>query len=66
MPMQGKCLTPTVVYKAEVKPINEKNAKVYIGLTELPFKKRYYLAVVQKYMYSTELIWELKKEKNLF
>ena len=40
--MQGKCLTPSVIYKAEVKAADEDNSKLYIGLTELPVKCRYY------------------------
>ena len=42
-PMQGKCLTSSVIYKAEVKAADEDNSKLYIGLAELPFKSRYYV-----------------------
>ena len=70
-PLKGKCLTPSIIYKAEVKAANDDNAKVYIGLTELTFKKRYYIHQQsfrdKKHMYSTELsrhIWELKEKKK--
>ena len=39
-PLQGKCLTTSVVYKATVKTSN--STKTYIGSTEGTFKKRYY------------------------
>ena len=70
-PMQGKCLTPSVIYKAEVKACDEDNSKLYIGLTELPFKSRYYSHQQSfrdaKQKYSTELfrhVWELKQKRK--
>ena len=39
-PMDGKCQTPAVVYQATVSA--EGSEKKYVGLTEPPFKKRYY------------------------
>ena len=69
--MQGKCLTPSVIYRAEVKTADEDNSKLYIGLTELPFKSRYYVHQQSfrdaKHKYSTELsrhVWELKQKKE--
>ena len=70
-PVQGKCLTPSVIYKAEVKAADEDNSKLYIGLTELPFKSRYYDHQQSfrdaKHKYSTELsrhVWEVKQKKK--
>ena len=69
--MQGKCLTPSVIYKAEVKTADEDNSKLYIGLTEWPFKSKYYVHQQSfrdaKYKYSTKLsrhVWELKQKKK--
>ena len=39
-PLQGKCLTTSVVYKATVTTSND--TKIYIGSTEGTFKKRHY------------------------
>lgn len=41
-PLNGECLTESVVYQAEVKAKNSNETKKYIGLTEGPFKQRYY------------------------
>ena len=70
-PMQSKCLTPSVIYKTEVKTADKDNSKLYIGLTELRFKSRYYVHQQSfrdaKHKYSTELsrhVWELKQKKE--
>ena len=39
-PLKGECLTPAVVYKADVKPSNEIE-KNYFGISEPPFKGRW-------------------------
>ena len=41
-PMDGNCLTESVVYQAVVKSNRSDNTKTYIGLTEGTFKKRLY------------------------
>ena len=41
-PMDGNCLTESVVYQAVVKNNRSDNAKTYIGLTEGTFKQRFY------------------------
>ena len=40
-PLEGKCLSKSVIYKATVKQDNEK-VNTYIGLTCNTFKKRFY------------------------
>ena len=40
-PLEGKCLSKSVVYKATVKQENRKT-NTYIGLTSNHFKKRFY------------------------
>ena len=40
-PLDGKCLTRSVIYRAEVKDRNN-NKQTYTGLTAGTFKKRYY------------------------
>ena len=41
-PMDGNCLTESVVYQAVVKNNRSDNTKTYIGLTEGTFKQRFY------------------------
>ena len=64
-PLDGKCLTPSVVYEATIKTNNETHN--YIGLTEGPFKTRFnghtQALTHERYRHSTELskkVWELK------
>ena len=67
-PTPGKCTTPSVIYQATVKTINNTRAdETYIGLTENSFKTRYTNHKSsfnnQHKRHSTELskyIWELK------
>ena len=40
-PLDGKCLTPKVIYKAEITNNNNNEIKFYIGISETPFKTRY-------------------------
>ena len=67
-PLDGKCLTSCIVYKATVDV--EGQNKYYYGLTELPFKTRYgnHLFSFRHREHSTQsdlskYIWELK-DKN--
>ena len=66
-PLEGKCLTEKVVYSAEVTSANEENTKLYIGISETPFKTRFRNHKKsmnhRKYQKDTELsklVWELK------
>ena len=70
-PLQGKCLTPSATSEADVKTSYNGKVYPYIGLTEPPFKTRWYDQHKSFrnpcYRNSTELsklIWELK-EKNI-
>ena len=62
-PLEGKCKQECVVYKGEVysDPGNDRNKKVYFGLTQGEFK-------TEKYWYSTTLssyVWEVKDKKGI-
>ena len=39
--LDGKCLTTSIVYKAEITPTDTQETKEYIGITAGPFKERY-------------------------
>ena len=39
-PLENKCLTPRVIYDADVIPLNNSR-KFYIGLSDTPFKEHY-------------------------
>ena len=41
-PLQGKCLTKSIVYKATVNTTDGQPDQHYIGLTDTTFKERYY------------------------
>ena len=65
-PLDGKCLSKSVVYKCVVTTSNDR--KVYLGLTEDVWKKRYYNHTKsfrhEKYKNNTVLCnysWEFKK-----
>jgi len=68
-PLDGRCLTESLIYQATVTHRNGKNPETYIGLTEGPFKTRYNNHS-SSFKYptkrtSTELsnyIWSLKEE----
>ena len=70
-PLEGACLTPSLVYKATVNTENERPMH-YIGMTEHEFKSRYRnhkLSFKKKYAANTTLsshIWDLKKNKKQF
>ena len=68
-PLNGNCLQPSVIYQATTKS-KDNLEKIYIGLTERPWKQRSYshkLSLTnRKYAHSTALskyLWDLK-DKN--
>ena len=68
-PLQNKCLTPSLIYEAEVTNSTNDDRKIYIGACETTFKERYRNHVKdirnEKYSKSTELskyVWLLKNE----
>ena len=67
-PVENKCLTKKVIYKAEVKNNKNEDTKIYIGLSENSFKERYRNHTKSfrhdKYKNETVLskyIWDLKE-----
>ena len=69
--MEGDCLGSNVVYKAIVSTGDCQ--KEYIGLTELPFKQRYYNHMTtlkhEHFENTTELskyVWQLKRRNEEF
>ena len=66
-PLDGACQTPSVVYQAKVEAPN-KPIKIYVGMTERPFKTRLYEHTTtfnKKPKDGTALskyIWELKDQ----
>ena len=69
-PTDGKCLTRSVGYKAEVTSPEDNTTQTYIGVTANDFKARYrnHLKSLrnEKYKHETELskhAWNLKKGK---
>ena len=67
--MEGKCLTPSLIYQAEVTNDTDDDCKIYYGVCETTFKERYRNHVKdinhRKYVKSTELskyVWSLKDE----
>ena len=72
-PLDGECQSNNIIYNAKVKNMSRNETKVYIGLTEHPFKQRYSNHIQsirhEKYENSRELlkyIWQLKKEGEEF
>ena len=68
-PLQNECLTPNIVYKAEISTADTH--KVYFGLCETAFKTRYANHLKsfnnKKYASETELskyLWELKNQNS--
>ena len=66
-PLQNKCLTPKIVYRANVENDINDEKKFYFGVSETPFKERFRNHKKEfnyaKYRNSTELskyIWQLK------
>ena len=71
-PLDNKCLTPKIVYGAEVTNNIDEETKKYIGMAETPFKDRYRNHIKdfknKKYNKSTELskyIWQLKDNNKV-
>ena len=71
-PLEHKCLTSKVIYKAVVENNVDTEKKFYIGLTESSFKERYNNHKKsfkhKKYEKETELskyIWELKEQNKI-
>ena len=67
----GKCLTRSVVYKAEVTSTDDNTTQTYIGVTANDFKATYRNLLkslgIEKYKHETELskhVWNLKKENR--
>ena len=72
-PTDGKCLTRSVVYKAEVTSTDDNTTQTYIGVTANDFKARYRNDLKslrnEKCKHETELskhVWNLKKENRQF
>ena len=70
--MGNKCLTPKIVYQAEIKNDKDLETKIYIGLAETPFKDRFRNHTKsfnhKKYEKETELskyIWSLKEQDKV-
>ena len=40
-PLQNKCLTPNIVYQADIANNVDDERRVYLGLSETPFKDKY-------------------------
>ena len=72
-PLDGRCLTKRIVYKATVETNSSRTPRVYIGSTETSFKQRYANHLMsfrkERYENQTELskhIWSLKRDGNNF
>ena len=70
-PLNGKCLTKSIVYRAEIK--SDQDTVAYIGLASNTFKERYLNHISSfrnhKYKESTALskhIWKLKDQKKSY
>ena len=66
-PLDNNCLTPKIVYQADVRNDTNDEKKFYLGVSETPFKERFRNHKKEfthkKYRNSTELskyIWQLK------
>ena len=70
-PLQNKCLTPNIVYQAHITKNVDDERRVYLGLSETPFKDRYRNHVKEFnneiHYYKTELskyVWDLKRNNK--
>ena len=68
-PLQKECLTPSIIYKAEITNDIDEEKRIYIGAAVTPFKDRFRNHTKdfkhKKYRTSTELskyVWTLKDE----
>ena len=73
VPLNGECQSNNIIYNTEVENTSRNETKVYIGLTEHPFKQRYsnHMQSIrhEKYGNSTKLskyVWQLKKAGKKF
>ncbi len=71
-PLQEKCMTKDIVYKATITRSNTNSTKHYIGMTASTFKERYRNHIKsfnhKRYSNDTELskyIWKLKDNKRI-
>ena len=72
-PLDGRCLTASIVYRAEITPTDTQESKVYIGITAGPFNEPYNnhkkSLTSAKYTKETELsryAWNLKENGRSF
>ena len=72
-PLNNKCLSTSLIYKANVTTNNDPNGKNYMGLTEGSFKRRYTQHTLSfrdpKYSNTTKLskhIWDLKNSQTTY
>jgi hypothetical protein len=72
-PVEGKCLSESVIYQADVSTADNNETKSYIGITGGKFKCRYRNHIKsinhKKYAHDTELskhVWKLKEAKRAF
>ena len=72
-PLQNKCMSKDIVYKATILTGNTQDTKHYIGMTSNAFKERYRNHIKsfthKKYSNETELskhVWHLKQKKTDF
>ena len=72
-PPEGKCLTPNIVYRADICDLTNNENKFYIGLAETTFKERYNNhkrdIKHENYKNNTELtkhIWNLNNQNHSY
>ena len=72
-PLQNKCMSKDIVYKATINTGSTQDTKHYIGMTSNTFKERYRNLIKsfthKKYSNETELskhVWHLKQNKTDF
>ena len=72
-PLSGKCLSESVVYKAEITPTDDGDTKEYVGMTAGSFKNRFsnHKKSFNNARYSTETelskyVWKLKESEKKF
>ena len=70
--MQNHCLTPNIIYQANVSDNGDNEKRVYLGVSETPFKVRYSNHVRgskhERYSNATELskhVLELKRNNKV-
>ena len=72
-PLNEECLTPKIIYRADVSNDENNNTKIYFGLPDTPFKERYgnnkRAFKHEKYENSAKFlkyIWQLKRSNINF